>query len=80
MKVITLRAHFDGEQICLDEPFELEPNTKLVIAVLLDEQPDDEYEAWLLLSKQGLETAYDDDEVEYPLNLIKESNPDYEGG
>jgi hypothetical protein len=80
MKVITLQAHFDGERICLDEPFELEPNTKLIVTVLLGEHPDDEREAWLLLSKKGLEAAYGVDEVEYPLSLVKESNPDYEGG
>jgi hypothetical protein len=79
MRVITLQAHFDGEQICLDEPFELKPNTKLIVTVLLDEQPDDEYEAWLLLSQKRLEAAYGEDEVEYPSYLIKEANPDYEG-
>jgi hypothetical protein len=79
MNTITLRAHFDGEQICLDEPFELKPNTKLIVTVLLEEQLDDEREAWLFLSQQGLEAAYGEDEVEYSLNLIKEPNPDYEG-
>jgi len=79
MNTITLRAHFDGEQICLDEPFQLEPDTQLIITVLPKVQPDDEYEAWLLLSGKGLEAAYGENEVEYSLNLIRESNPDYEG-
>ncbi len=79
MNTITLRAHFDGKQVCLDEPFELEPDTKLLITVLPKEQPDGEREAWLLLSEKGLETAYAENEVEYSLNLIKEPNPDYEG-
>jgi hypothetical protein len=77
MNTITLRAHFDGEQICLDEPFELEPDTKLIVTVLPKEQPDDEREAWLLLSAKGLEAAHAENEKEYPLNLIKELNPDY---
>jgi hypothetical protein len=32
MNTITLPAHFDGQQIQLDEPFELKPNTKLILA------------------------------------------------
>ncbi len=79
MNTVTLRAHFDGEQICLDEPFELKPDTKLMITVLLEEPFADEHEIWLLFSQKGLEAAYGEDEVEYSLDLIKETNPDYEG-
>jgi hypothetical protein len=79
MKNITLSAHFDGEQICLDEPFELAPNTKLIVTVLLEEEPDDERKAWLRLAEKSLATAYGENEIEYSLDLIKEPNPDYEG-
>ena len=34
MQIITLQAHFDGKQILLDEPYELAPNTKLVVSVI----------------------------------------------
>lgn len=34
MSAITFRAHFDGEQIILDEPIELQAGTKLMITVL----------------------------------------------
>ncbi len=80
MKTKTLPAHFDGEHIRLDEPYELEPDTKLLVTVLPKEQQDDEREDWFLLSSRGLEHAYDGEEVEYPTELIKEPNPDYEGG
>lgn len=76
--VVTLRAHYDGEQIVLDEPFPLEPNTKLIVTVLLKQKNDDEREAWLLLSRQGLENAYGEDEVDYSLDMIKIPNPEYE--
>ena len=82
MKTITLRAHFDGEQIRLDEPYKLEPDTPLTITVWpkdRDEEGDMDSE-WPLLSAYGLETAYGDDEPEYPLDLIREPNPDYERG
>ena len=88
MNIITLRAHFDGEQIVLDEPFKfrLKPNTRLIVTVLpepeseqeLDEN-EKERQAWLQTSMKGLENAYSEDEVEYSLDLIKESNPEYDG-
>lgn len=77
MNTITLRGHFDGEKILLDEPFELEPDTKLIITVLPKQQADDEHEAWLYLSKSGLAKAYAENEPEYSLDLIKEPNPEY---
>ncbi|HMG76788.1 MAG TPA: hypothetical protein VK582_25160 [Pyrinomonadaceae bacterium] len=34
---------------------------------------------WTRLSLESLARGYGDDEPEYPLDLIKESNPEYEG-
>jgi hypothetical protein len=78
METKTLRAHFDGQQILLDEPYELEPNTKLMITVL-PETLEEEREDWTRLALESLERAYGDDEPEYSLDLIKEANPEYEG-
>jgi hypothetical protein len=75
---ITLRAHYDGTQILLDDPVELQPNTKLLITVI--QEPEMERESWLNFSAQGLAAAYDDDEPEYPVTLVKEHNPEYERG
>ena len=33
MKSITLKAHFDGKQICPDEPLDMEPNTEVLVTV-----------------------------------------------
>jgi hypothetical protein len=77
MKTVTLRAHFDGEHIRLDEPFRLERNTPLAVTLLANE---DERDSWYLLSAAGLEAAYGDDEPEYTPDLVIEPNPDYEGG
>ncbi|HEX8598398.1 MAG TPA: hypothetical protein VF952_07770 [Chloroflexia bacterium] len=77
----TLRAHFDGQQIVLDEPFELEPDTELLVTVLPKEQveEDAEQQAWLNLSLTRLQDAYSEHEPEYSLDMIKEPNPHYEG-
>ncbi|MDP2268070.1 MAG: hypothetical protein Q8K46_02775 [Deltaproteobacteria bacterium] len=79
MSVIAVPAHFDGERICLDEPFDLQPNTKLIVTIIPEQESDKEHESWLNLSSQRLEDAYGEDEPEYSSNLLKEVNPDYEG-
>lgn len=76
MNTISIPAHFDGERILLDEPFELEANTKLVVTVL--PKSDAERDSWLEFSKERLEDAYGENEPEYSLGLIKEANPEYE--
>ncbi|MGH8544537.1 MAG: hypothetical protein ACREX3_13095 [Gammaproteobacteria bacterium] len=78
MDTITLHAHFDGKQIRLDEPYKLEPNAKLLVTVLPKQYSDSEQEEWLRLSKNALENAYAEDEIQYSLDLIKEANPEYE--
>ncbi len=70
MSTINLKAHFDGERIQLDEPFDLLPNAPLVVTVLSTEQDGDvaardlaiinanseqlNKEAWDVLDYQGL--------------------------
>ena len=76
MEIVTLQAHFDGKQILLDEPYELAPNTKLVVSVI--QMQDEEREDSTRFSLANLERAYGDDEPEYSLDLIKEANPKYE--
>ncbi len=78
MPIVTLPAHFDGERICLDEPFDLETDAKLIVTILPKQESDNEHEAWLLLSGQRLEDAYGENEPEYSSDLLKEVNPNYE--
>ena len=80
MKLVTLRAHFDGQYIRLDEPFELEPDTALIVTVLPAVPVTDEDGAWAVLAGQGLAAAYSADAVEYPASAIKEPNPEYGRG
>ena len=68
-------AHFDGVHVVLDEPVSLEPNTRLLVTVA---PKDDESEEWHALSAKRLEEAYSEDDEEYPLELVKESNPEYD--
>jgi hypothetical protein len=78
MEPVTLRAHFDGAQIVLDEPFELEPDTELIVTVA-PRACDDERKAWNRLALESLSRAYGDDEPEYSRDQIKEANTEFVG-
>lgn len=75
MSAITLKAHFDGKQICLDEPYELQPDTKLIVAVVSGDSLEDERQAWLAASQAGLARAYGDDEPDYSRAVLRETPP-----
>ena len=71
----TMRAHFDGEQIYLDEPCQLEPDTQLLVFVLPKQSRDDEQDEQLRFSQRALENAYGEKKPENSLEAIKEANP-----
>ncbi len=78
MEPVTLRAHFGGKRIVLDEPFKLEPNTELIVTVA-SRASDEEREAWTRLALASVARAYGDDEPEYSRDQIKEANAEYAG-
>ncbi|HLX61587.1 MAG TPA: hypothetical protein VKX17_09930 [Planctomycetota bacterium] len=48
MSAVTLKAHFDGAHIVLDEPYALPRNSALVVTVLPAPAPSDiDEDAWL---------------------------------
>ena len=69
MKSVTLRAHYDGKNIVLDEPFEIPVNTLLTVTVpasiASEQDPGRERASWASLSARSLARAYDDGEPEY---------------
>ena len=65
MPAVSLKAHFDGQHIQLDEPFELSRDSRLLVTVLKPSLSDDPRAAWLALSAQGLANAYGDNEPDY---------------
>ena len=71
MKTVTLTAHFDGEHIQLDEPFQLSSDATLLVTIIPGPSADTEQQDWYRLSKTGLARAYSDDEPEYPANLVR---------
>jgi hypothetical protein len=73
MGTITLRARFDGKPICLDEPYEFQPDSKLIVAVMSGDSLEDERQAWLAASQAGLTRAYGDDEPDYSNAVLRET-------
>jgi hypothetical protein len=73
MSAVILKAHYDGKQIVLDDPFDLEVNTPLAVTVLSREAPEIEAERaeWAGLGAEALGRAYGPDEPEYTLADIK---------
>jgi hypothetical protein len=76
MKLQTITAHYDGKNICLDEPIDLTPDAKLLITVL-SEKLEVDGSNWETLSMISLERSYGEDEPEYTIAVIKEPNPGY---
>jgi hypothetical protein len=65
MPAISIRAHFDGTNILLDEPFELQRDAQLLVTVLSTAKEDTSLRGWSELSANGLANAYGDNEPEY---------------
>jgi len=65
MPVISLKAHYEGQAIHLDEPFDLPEGAQLIVTVLEGPAPAGERAGWHDLSAHGLARAYGDNEPEY---------------
>jgi hypothetical protein len=70
MPAVTLKAHFNGKQIVLDEPFDLPPDSPLMVTVLPKEDSSEDAQ-WLDLAADSLAKAYGDDEPEYSVADVK---------
>lgn len=71
MPVISLKAHYDGHTIQLDEPYELPPDAQLIVTVLPPALEDEERAGWAALSARGLASAYGENEPEYSAGDIQ---------
>jgi hypothetical protein len=65
MPTISLKAHFDGKTIQLDEPYELPRDAQLLVTLLSPAADDAARADWLELSAQGLDRAYGENEPDY---------------
>lgn len=68
MPLIALKAHFDGQQIQLDEAFDLPVGADLIVTLAVSDGSDNEFRhQWSAAGKRALGHVYGDDEPEYRL-------------
>jgi hypothetical protein len=66
----------DPRHLRLKRPIEIAPGSTVMITIEPTEGVAENQE-WYLLSARSLEEAYGEDEPDYALERIKESNPEY---
>jgi hypothetical protein len=71
MPAITLKAHFNGQHIILDEPFDLPPDSPLMVTVLPKADSQDDAE-WRSLAAVALARAYGEEEPDYSVVDLKQ--------
>lgn len=67
MSAVAVKAHFDGQHIQLDQPFELPVNVPLTVLVPDMTALHADHEEWLAFAAEGLAAAYGDNEPEYTI-------------
>ena len=71
MPTAILKAHYDGEHIVLDEPFQMPANTLLTVMVFTPDHEGNDRSEWASLAAHSFVRAYGVDEPEYTLADIK---------
>lgn len=69
MPAITLKAHYDGQQILLDEPFDLPKNSSLMVTVPSSAN-DQETEQWIKFLRYFYIAILPVLSALFPLNVI----------
>jgi hypothetical protein len=69
MPTVSLKAHYDGKSIQLDEPFDLPANARLIVT-LLPSAADTDREDWSMLSAEHLARAYGESDPEYSVTQL----------
>jgi hypothetical protein len=64
MPAVTLKAHFNGKQIVLDEPFDLPPDSLLMVTVMPKDDSTEDAQ-WHRLAAGALARAYGENEPDY---------------
>jgi len=67
----------DATHIELSKPIPGPVGRQVLVSVAEPADRDVEYEAWLVVSADGLQSAYGDSEPEYSPSMVKEQNPEY---
>jgi hypothetical protein len=72
MPAYTFKAHWDGQAVRLDEPFEIPPNSPLLVTVLSSATTDSLRQEWLAMTAANLAAAYGENEPDYSIADLKQ--------
>ena len=67
----------DSRHLKLKRPIKIAPGSTVIITIEAAEGVAEEQE-WYLVSSQGLAEAYDENEPDYSLEMVKIPNPEYQ--
>lgn len=70
MPAVTLKAHYAGERIILEEPLDMPPNSPLMVTVTPRTEAGVN-EDWISAARKGLAAAYGSDEPEYGVEDLR---------
>jgi hypothetical protein len=76
MNAVTLKAHYDGKNICPDEPLDLRAGSELMVTIVPAAAADQEREELYEMSRQSLARAYGDTEPDYSRYLGRPAPPE----
>lgn len=74
MPTVALQAHYDGERIILDEPFDLPTHASLIVTVLPAASEPESEEAWLRATAASDAFAFLADPAE-DIYTVKDGEP-----
>ena len=79
MTTQPIPAHYDGHNICLDANVDLEPNAKLWVTIMREDDAmlQSEREEWNRLSLKAFAMLTENEPDEYTLDMIKVPNPEF---
>jgi hypothetical protein len=69
----------DSTHLELSKPIDTPRGRTVLVSVAESDEEDLERRGWLDSSTASLQSAYIESEPEYPLSMLRESNPDYAG-
>ncbi len=67
----------DATHLELFQPIQMPPHSRIVVAVMASDDILDEREAWFKFAAEQFQVAYAENEPEYSLDMIRETNPEY---
>ena len=75
MSFVTVKAHYDGEKVCLDETVDLAPNTEVLVVIPQGDGLDQFRKEWFAHAQAAFARAYGEDEPDYADAVILEPPP-----